>query len=146
MLHLIAEWLPGSLLQRSIAGEQASRTQEAQGEGKPTLMILPYVAGVSERIRKACRNYNIRVVFRSMLAKVKDPLPIEKQANVIYEIPCTCGKVYISETKSRLGTRLKEHKNACVRCQTNKSAIAKHAWSEDHPISWSGTKVLYTAC
>ena len=28
-------------------------------------MMLPYVAGVSERIRKECRNYNIRVVFRS---------------------------------------------------------------------------------
>ena len=86
--------------------------EEAQGEGKPTLMMLPYVAGVSERIRKACRNYNIRVVFRSgptfrsMLTKVKDPLPIEKQANVVYEIPCTCGKVYIGETKRRLGTRL----------------------------------------
>ena len=71
--------------------------EEAQGEGKPTLMMLPYVAGVSERIRKACRNYNIKVVFmsgptfRSMLTKVKDPLPIEKQANVVYEIPCTCG-------------------------------------------------------
>ena len=86
--------------------------EEAQGEGKPTLMMLPYVAGVSERIRKACRNYNIRVVFRSgptfrsMLTKVKDPLPIEKQANVVYEIPCTCGKVYIGETKRHLGTRL----------------------------------------
>ena len=37
--------------------------EEAQGQGNPTLMMLPYVAGVSERIRKACRNYNIRVVF-----------------------------------------------------------------------------------
>ena len=33
------------------------------------------------------------------------PLPIEKQANVVYEIPC---KVYIRETKRRLGTRLKD--------------------------------------
>ena len=125
--------------------------EEAQGEGKPTLMMLPYVAGVSERIRKACRNYNIKVVFRSgptfrsMLTKVKDPLPIEKQANVVYEIPCTCGKVYIGETKRRLGTRLKEHKDACVKCQTDKSAIAEHAWAEDHPINWSGTKILQRA-
>ena len=40
------------------------------------------------------------------------------------------------------GTRLKEHKDACARCQTDKSAIAEHAWSEDHPINWSGTKIL----
>ena len=79
------------------AASQESKPQErdpeeAQGEGKPTLMMLPYVAGVSERIRKACRNYNIKVVFRSgptfrsMLIKVKDPLPIEKQ-----ERACTGG-------------------------------------------------------
>ena len=32
-----------------------------------------------------------------------------------------------------------------VRCQTNKSAIAKHAWSENHPINWSGNKILRRA-
>ena len=37
--------------------------EEVQGEGKPTSMMLPYVPGNSERIRKACRNYSIRVVF-----------------------------------------------------------------------------------
>ena len=69
-----------------------------------TLMMLPYVAGISERIRNACRNHNIRVVFRSgptfrsILTKVKDPLPAEKQANVVYEVPGTCGKVYIGES------------------------------------------------
>ena len=119
-----------------------------QGEGKPTLMMLPYVAGISERIRKACRSYNIRVVFRSgptfrsMLTKVKDPLPVEKQANVVYKVPCSCGKVYIGETKRRLETRLKEHKEACVKGQTTKSAIAEHAWLEGHPINWDGTRIL----
>ena len=69
---------------------RGSDPEEAQGEGKPTLMMLPYVAGVSERTRKACRNYNIKVVFRSgptfrsMLTKVKEPLAIEKQANTRY--------------------------------------------------------------
>ena len=51
-----------------------------------------------------------------MLTEVKDSLPVEKQVNVVYEVQCTCGKVYIGETKKRLGTRLKEHKEACVRC------------------------------
>ena len=51
-----------------------------------------------------------------MLTKVKDPLLAEKQANVVYEVPCTCGKVYIGETRRRFGTTLKEQKNACARC------------------------------
>ena len=49
------------------------------------------------------------------------------------------------ETKRCLGTRLKEHKDACVGGHTHKSAIAKHAWAEGHPINWSGTKILQRA-
>ena len=64
-------------------------------------------------------------------SKVKDPLPMKKQANVVYEVPCTCGKVYIGETRRRLETRLKVHKDACIK---DKSSIAEHAWTEDHPI------------
>ena len=82
---------------------------------KTVRFSIPYVAGVSERIRKLCQDFSIRVVFKSeptlrrLLIKVKDPLPIDRQSNVVYEVPCTCGKVYIGETKGRLGTRLKEH-------------------------------------
>ena len=48
-----------------------------------------------------------------MLIKIKDALLIEKQANVVYWIPCSCGKAYIGETKRKLETRLKEHWDAC---------------------------------
>ena len=95
-----------------------------------------------------CRDFGIRVVFKSgptlrgLLTKVKDPLPTEKQSGVVYEVLCTCGKVYIGETKCRLGTRLKEHKDACAKCLMDKLAIAEHAWTNDHPINWNGTKIL----
>ena len=100
---------------------------------RPLIAYFPYMAGVSERIRKVCRDFNIRTVFksgptlRSLLTKVKDPLPTTKQSNVIHEVPCTCGKVYIGETKRRLEIRLKEHKDACTRYLTDKSAIVEHA-------------------
>ena len=115
---------------------------------KPPIAFLPYVAGVSERIRKVCQDFNIRMVFRSgptlgnLLTKAKDPLPIDKQSNVVYKVPCTCGKVYIGETKRRLGTRIKEHKDACVKNLTDKSAIAEQAWTNDHPINWAEMKIL----
>ena len=124
---------------------------EKTSKKKPPVAFLPYVAGVSERIRKVCQDFNIRTVFRSgptlrsLLTRAKDHLPIDKQSNVVYEVPCTCGKVYIGETKRRLGTRIKEHKDACVKCLTDKSAIAEHAWTNDHPINWAGTKVLQRA-
>ena len=46
-------------------------------------MVIPYVAGMSEDIRRVCRKFNIRVVFKSgrtlhsMLTKVKDTLTIQ---------------------------------------------------------------------
>ena len=45
----------------------------------------------------------------------------------------------------RLETRLKEHKDACTRYLTDKSAIAEHAWANDHPINWAETKILQRA-
>ena len=98
-------------------------------EERPPTVHLPYVAGVSEWM---CKDFNIRAVFRSgptlrfLLTRLKDPCPIENQANV-YKVPCTFGKVYICEIIRRLETHLKEHKDACIKCFTDKSAIAEHA-------------------
>ena len=79
------------------------------------VVVLPYTVGVSENIRWVCRKFGMKVVFRSshslcsMLTKVKDALPMEKQANVVHRISCSWGKAYIGETKRRLETRLREH-------------------------------------
>ena len=83
------------------------------------VVTIPYVSGVSEWIRKASEKFNLKVVFkssptlRSLLTSVKDPLPMEKLARVVYQIPCQCGKVYVGETQRRLETQVKEHKDAC---------------------------------
>ena len=80
--------------------------------------------------------------LRSMLTKVKDTLPPGKQSNVVYRIPCSCGQVYIVETKRRLETRLKEHRDAWERGMMEKSAVTEHAWEHHHPIHWEETTVL----
>ena len=106
---------------------------------------LPYVAEVSERIRRVCKDFNTRAVFKSrpilhsLLTKVKDPL---LTANDVYKRPCTFREVYVGETKHQLETHLKEHKEAYVKGFRDKSAIAKHAWTEDHPICWDDTRIL----
>ena len=127
--------------------DTSGRDEEQEREKEP-LVVIPYVAGMSEDIRRVCRKFNIRVVFksgrtlRSMLTKVKDTLPLGKQSNVVYRIPCSCGQVYIGETKRRLETRLKEHRDACERGMMEKSAVAEHAWENHHPIDWEETTVL----
>ena len=52
---------------------------DGEREDRPPAVHLPYVAGVSERIRWVSKDFNIRAVFRSrptlrsLLTKVKDP-------------------------------------------------------------------------
>ena len=60
----------------------------------------------------------------------------------VYRIPCTCGKVYIGETGRNLKVRQKEHKDCCLKCQPDKSALAKHALENDHPIKWDDSELL----
>ncbi len=109
---------------------------------RPTLVMLPYTEGVSEDIRRACRKFGLKVVFRSglslrsMLIRVKDTLVMEKRSKVVYQIPCSCGKKYIGETVRRLETRMKEHQDACQKGTLEKSALAEHAWENHHPIKW----------
>ena len=40
---------------------------------------------------------------------------------------------------------MKEHKDACNQGQLEKSAIAEHAWRQDHPIERHDTQVLHQA-
>ena len=93
----------------------------------------------------------VRIVYmsgrtlHSMLTRVKDTLPVGKQSNVVYCIPCSCSQVYTGETKWRLETRLKEHQDACEREMTEKSAVAEHARDNHCPINWEETSVLDTA-
>ena len=49
---------------------------------------------------------------------------------------------YIGETARRLGTRIKEHQDACAQGEQEKSTIADHAWSEQHLIHWKKTLVI----
>ena len=39
-------------------------------------------------------------------------------------------------------SRMKEHKDACVRCEIDKSALAEHAWNEGHPVAWDKATIL----
>ena len=42
----------------------------------------------------------------------------------------------------QIGTRIREHKDACVKYHVEKSTIAEHAWTNHHPISWAETRIL----
>ena len=73
---------------------------------------------------------------------MKNLLPKEKLAGVVYQIPSQCRKVYVGEAQRCLKTRINEHRDACTKGDTWKSAIAKHQWDQQHQVDWNGTRML----
>ena len=136
---------------KALQEKKPDQDVEVEETNRTPLVVLPYVAGVSEDIRRVCSRFGIRAAFRSgptlrlMLTNVKDTLPLGKRSRVVYQIPCSCGQVYVGETIRRLETRMKEHQDACEKGALEKSAIAEHAWERHHPIKWEDTAILAQA-
>ena len=105
-------------LQRPTTPPEEELGEEESQEEKQPLAVIPYVSGVSERIRKACEKFNLKVVFKSgptlcsLLTKMKDPFPKEKLVGVVYQIPCQCGKVYVGEMQRCLEVRVNTRMHA----------------------------------
>lgn len=124
----------------TVQNKNVDQTDEKQ-------LCIPYVRGVSEKIRRISKTYNIRTSFKSsrtlreVLTKTKPQHPTNTK-NCIYEVPCECGEVYIGETKRPLHVRIEEHKKNTQRGETTKSGIANHVWDNQHHIQWSEAKVL----
>ena len=97
-------------------------------------LIVSLLCCICSRQRTAFKSAS---TLRTALVRVKDPIPIEQKSGVAYEVPCSCGKVYIGETKRTLETRMKEHRAAARLGQLEKSAVAEHAWQDGHTIDWS---------
>ena len=101
--------------------------------------------GISERVRK---DFNIRAVFKSAptpcsrLNKVKDLSLWEP--NVVYELLRTYREVNNVDTRCQLEINMKEQNDRYMHQRLHdKSAIAKHTWTEDHPIHWEDdTRIL----
>ena len=84
------------------------------------------------------------------LFRLKDAIPKELQASVVYKYTCNCCKAeYIGKTSRQLRVRIFEHLGRSVRtkrpiAKPSYSAIREHSESLDHPISLHDFSVLAT--
>ena len=62
----------------------------------------------------------------------------------MYRILCECGLVYIGESGRNLSLHFKEHKTNCEKAELEKSAVAKHSWTNDHHVKWNEASILAT--
>ena len=130
---------------------QRSRTSSTTGDNHTSVssVVIPYISGFSEAVRRILATVNIRVIFRphntlrQQLVKIKDSTPLLQTSNVVYSIPCmTCSRVYIGQTGRLLGTRIKEHKAAVKHAKTEESAVAEHVWVDKHQMDFQSVSIL----
>nr|XP_054759677.1 uncharacterized protein LOC129265754 [Lytechinus pictus] len=88
-------------------------------QGRRFGVSVPYVSGLSEKIRRILSSYRIPVYFkptntlRQKLVHPKDKVPKDKKNNIVYAIQCQetgCSANYIGETKQPLSKRLYQHR------------------------------------
>ena len=116
-------------------------------------VVLPYVKGTSEALRRIFNNFSIRASFkptttlRQLLVRPKDKTEKKDVVGPVYMIPCqgqttrgTCTESYIGETERTLKTRFNEHK----RPSSTSSEVSQHIHIESpgHHVDLEKVKIL----
>ncbi|XP_030849793.1 uncharacterized protein LOC115927720 [Strongylocentrotus purpuratus] len=114
-----------------------------------TFTVLPYIDGVSKQLKRRLESHGIRTVFRSdttlrqQLTRPKDSIPPHRRDGIVYNIPCKgCDRSYIGEIARPIKERITEHKRDVRLRRTDNSAVAEHAWDNQHQPDWDGVQCL----
>ena len=147
--ELSANGYPTSLLKRAKrkAQQRSEKPQpkkvDKDQESKTDTVVIPYVSGTSEAIRRVLAPLGIRTAFRgtsrkwTLMSGAKDKIPPDTQPGVVYAIGCLdCEQVYVGETARTSRERLKEHKCHTRMGKGELSAVAQHVADTAHEIHW----------
>ena len=119
-------------------------------EKKSVYLCLPFCGDSSLKLkRQLVRIYravapwiSITVVFQPInklasLSRLKEPVPILKRSNVVYQVNCSdCNAFYIGMTTRRLHQRLSEHASQSA------SALYRHASETGHSLQYDEPNIL----
>ena len=129
----------------------AEPSAAATAPGRRQVRInLPYVGGMSERLRRHFASFNICASLkpfnqlRGQLVNVKDRMPRDKRSNVVYGYKCpadNCTETYIGETKQAFQSRMAQHRRPAYRDQLD-SAIYKHISASGHSFENTDVQIL----
>ena len=117
------------------------------------LVVLPYLAGFTEKITRIFKAFNIKVCT-TPIKTIKNILPttINQRTGAIYQIPCkNCSVIYIGETSRSFKTRCSKHerdlnpRNLAKIDDNNinkKTALVKHVVNFKHSIDFDNSSIL----
>ena len=136
--------------QNSESGDQSREVEAVRGVPevkKKYPVVIPYIKGVSEQLRRVYKQYNVPAFFkpsntlRQLLVRPKDKLGKEKVVGPVYEISCeNCEAKYIGETERSLKARFQEHR----RPSTTTSEVSRHIHVDQpsHGVDMKCAKIL----
>jgi hypothetical protein len=139
------DWL---LNERRERGTPTTQTNvPAQSTQKRPPIVIPYIKGVSEQLRRIYKTHHIPTYFkpintlRQLLVHPKDKLDKERTVGPVYHITCEdCSANYIGESERSLKARFQEHQ----RPSSTTSEVSRHIHQDhpDHTVKIENTKVL----
>jgi hypothetical protein len=113
------------------------------------LMVMPYIRNITETIASTINKNEFMIGFRCLnkldrfIKTHKDRNAPNCNNNVIYKVSCNdCNASYVGQTKRKLKTRLKEHKNNIRLNSSKHSVISEHILNYGHTFDWENTQIL----
>ena len=120
---------------------------QSKNETTIQTISLPWIPGLSPKLRKIYRKAGYKVVFKSpnnleriLTSRNKSRLPPNSQPGV-YLHKSTCSREYIGHTKKQIRTRTEEHQNNIEKGR-HEQPIAHHLHACGCAIDWEKSQTL----
>lgn len=169
--HLKINGYPASLRHRlaNHRNERVNNTeiQHPPGDVEYSYRSIPYIPHLSNMVDKVFKHdyknirlakYNVKTV-NNLFSKIKDPIPLDNQSNVVYHIPCSNCEAYIGMTTNRIRTRMSGHRthyntmdrfldqgisitDPQITTLGERTALMKHSIEENHRFDLEKVRVL----
>ncbi len=118
-------------------------------------MCLPYVPGISDRLKIAANRYSLKSWFSfggkladSLSGSFKERTHVSKKTNIVYKAYCKCGERYVGESNRNLKVRLAEHNT-----RNSSSSLTEHLrmgklvdrreGTRAHGLNWNRTEMMF---
>ncbi|KYQ51407.1 hypothetical protein ALC60_09486 [Trachymyrmex zeteki] len=120
-------------------------------EKKQIFFTVPFIAGISERIKNFLKKTNIIKIAYKGINKLSNYIRVQKDklphfmfhTDVVYKMECRdCDASYVGQTGRTLKTRISEHRNHINRNTDQKSVITEHRLEHTHDFDWDSVKIL----
>jgi hypothetical protein len=136
-------------MRRRLDREVENATSSNVSQEPRLFLSVPYVKILHEKLKKFFSPYGIELVGRAtnplkgtLFSRTKGRIPLGNQSELIYEVPCECGKVYIGQTKQYLRERMKNHQDAIKAKNLSHSALSTHAVEANHKVNFDDVNIV----